>query len=184
MSKPLAGLKILFIVPAKDFKDDEYFQTKAFMEEAGAATAICSNEDGEVTGSGGKTVHAVSLTEPRTSEFAGVVVVGGLGSQKHLWENGLAHKALRMMERDRRPMMGLSQSSVVLAKAGLLKGRKATVPIGPDTLKAFKDCEVKFEKKPLVIDGDYVTTDGSEPPERAAKVLSGLVEDRRKLIKR
>ena len=184
MDAPLSGVKVLFIVAAKDFKDEELNIPKGLLEAAGATCIVASSDEGDAIGTSGNPVPAVPITEPRTTELSGVVVVGGPGAPKALWDNGLAHKVLRMLERDRRPIAAIENGVVVLAKAGLLNKRKATVPVSPETLRALKEGGAHYEKKPIVIDGDIVTVDGSESVERFGRLFRDLLQQKKETSRR
>lgn len=184
MDTPLTGLKVLFIVAGKDFKDEELTVPKGILEAAGATCIVASSDEGDAVGVSGNAVPAVPITEPRTTELAGAIVVGGPGAPKALWDNGLAHKVLRMLERDHRPIAAIENGVVVLAKAGLLDKRKATVPVNSETLRALKEGNAHYEKKPIVIDGDIVTVDGVESVERFARLFRDLLQQKKEAGRR
>lgn len=181
MQKSLDGQKVLFIVAPKNFRDEELFVPKRILEEAGATVILTSPEGGEAVGMQGAKVSTISITEPRTQELSGAVVVGGSGSPLYLWGNGLVQRQLRMLERDKRPIGAICLSVVVLAKAGLLTKKRATVFVTSDSLRALKEGGAIYEKKPVVMDGDVVTADGPESAERFAVVFRGMLEQKKAL---
>lgn len=178
MLKALEGTKVLVILPTTGFNDDELGPVKTTLETAGATLVYASASEGDVTSAGGVTIKVVSITEPRTTELLGAVVIGGLGTIS-LVDNGIVHKALRMIERDRKPIGALSQGVAVLARGGLLKGKRATIFMSPDMLKELKDGGAQYEKKPISMDGDLVTADGAASAERFAIVLRELLTTKR-----
>lgn len=183
MDKPLAGTKLLLVVSSTDFRDEEYQTVRTILEEAGATIVVASNDEGEAKGMAGTAVRAVAITEPRTTEFSGAVVIGGAGAPKALWENGLVHKTLRMLQRDRRPIGALSTAVIALAKAGLLQGKRATMPVSPETLRTFKEAGAHYEKKPVVIDGDIVTGESAEVADRFTRLYRDLVQQKKTLAR-
>jgi protease I len=177
---PLSGAKVLLVLAPKGYREVELKVCRTALEAAGATVLLGTPEGGEATGAAGdETVETIPLTEPRTSELHGAVVLGGPGAQAHLWTNGLLHKVLRMLERDGRPLGAVGLGVVALGKAGLLEKKKATVFMTPDTLKALKDAGAHYERRPVVIDGNLVTCDGAEPVERFATLFRDLVQQKR-----
>ena len=122
--------------------------------------------------------EAVSIVEVRPTEYAGAVVVGGPGSVD-LWENGIAHKFFRMVVHDGKPAGGLSLGVGLLAKAGLLEGKPATIWLTPDALRALKEGGARYEKKPVVIGGGIVTADGPSSAEMFANIFAELLDGSR-----
>ncbi len=175
MNKVLSGQKVLVIIAPRKFRDEELFVPKAAIEAAGGTVIIASTDEGEATGMLGGSVYAVPVHEVRATEVAGAIVVGGAGSPEHLWGNGLVHKTIRMVAHDGKPVGAICLSAVVLAKAGLLEGKRATTFVTADTLKALKEGGAKYEKKPVVIDGMIVTADGPESAERFATIFIDLL---------
>lgn len=171
MAKPLEGLKVLFIVAPKKFRDEELLAPKAAVEAAGGTAVLASTEEGEAEGMLGAKVSVVAVHEVRPTEMAGAVVVGGAGAPGHLWDHGLVHKTLRMIAHDNKPVGALCLSTAVLAKAGLLEGKKATVFVTPDSLKVLKEAGAKYEKRPVVVDGLVVTADGPSSAEAFGSIF-------------
>lgn len=179
MAKPLEGLKVLFVVAPRNFRDEELALPREAVERAGATAVVASIDEGEAEGMLGARVRTVPIHEVRATEVAGAVVVGGSGSPEHLWDNGLVHKALRMIAHDGKPVGALCLSSAVLAKAGLLEGKKATVFVTADSLKALKDGGAKYERRPVVVDGRIVTADGPASSEAFGSVFVQLLTEAR-----
>ncbi len=176
MPPTLKGLKILFVVAPTGFHEQELATSRRILEEAGAVAVLATTAGNEAVSSDGTAVETVPITEPRTQEMAGAVVIGGTGASEHLWENGLVQKAVRMIERDGKPVGALSQGVVVLARAGMLQGKAATTWVSADTLKALKDGGARYEKKPLVIAGSILTADGPASAERFGVLLRDMID--------
>ncbi len=178
MPQNLKGLKVLFFVAPKGFQDEELEKPRRVLEAAGAEVVVASTSAGPVSGLGGAAQEAVSIVEVRPTEYAGAVVVGGPGSVE-IWENGIAHKFFRMVVHDGKPAGGLSLGVGLLAKAGLLEGKPATIWLTPDALRALKDGGARYEKKPVVIGGGIVTADGPSSAEMFANIFAELLDGSR-----
>jgi len=174
----LKGLKVLFLVAPTGFQDEELEKPRRILEAAGAEVVVASTTGGPVTGQGGTTVEALSIVEARPTEYAGAVVVGGPGALA-VADNGIAHKFFRMSAHDGKPVGGLSLGVVLLAKAGLLEGKAATVWLTPDALRALKDGGARYEKKPVVVAGGVVTADGPASAESFGNIFAELLDGSR-----
>jgi protease I len=70
----------------------------------------------------------------------------------------------------------------ILAKAGLLKGKKATVWVGPDaeyakdTSEVLGDFGAEYVGKGCVVDGKVVTADGPATAKEMAQEIVKLLE--------
>lgn len=178
MTQNLKGLKVLFLVAQKGFQDEELAKPRRILEAAGAEVVVASAVSGPATGHGGSAVEAISIVEARPTDYAGAVVVGGPGIGE-LWENGIAHKFFRMTTLDGKPIGAISLGVGLLAKAGLLEGKPATIWVTPDGLRALKNGGARFEKKPVVVAGGVVTADGPASAESFGSIFAELLDGSR-----
>jgi protease I len=178
VTQNLKGLKVLFLVAAKGFQDEELEKPRRILEAAGAEVVVASVSAGPVSGQGGLALHAISIVEARPTDFAGAVAVGGVGSVD-LWGNGIAHKFFRMASNDGKPIGALSLGVGLLAKAGLLEGKAATIWLTPDALRVLKDGGARYEKKPVVIAAGIVTADGPASAESFGNIFAELLDGSR-----
>lgn len=178
MTQNLKGLKVLFLVAPKGFQDEELEKPRRILEAAGAEVVVASASAGPVSGQGGAALDAMSIVEARPTDFAGAVAVGGVGSVD-LWENGIAHKFFRMAAHDGKPIGALSLGVGLLAKAGLLEGKAATIWLTSDALRALKDGGARYEKKPVVIAAGIVTADGPASAESFGNIFAELLDGSR-----
>lgn len=175
MPQTLKGLKVLILVAPRGFQDEELERTRKVFEESGAEVVVASTVAGTATGSSGASVEAAGITEFRPNDFAAAVAVGGPGASD-ISDNGIAQRFFRMANLDGRPVGGLSLGVVLLAKAGILEGRSATVWMTPDSLKALKDGGARYEKKPVVVTGTVATADGPSSAVSFANIFVELLE--------
>jgi len=65
----------------------------------------------------------------------------------------------------------------ILAKAGVLTGKKATGWDGDNELAAiFKEHDVTYEKKPVVVDGKFVTATGPSAAHEFGQTILDLLK--------
>ncbi len=123
----LQGQRVLLVVAPAGFCDEELADAKAALEAHGAAVEVASTTTAPARGEGGAEVTpdlAVSAADPH--RYAAIAIVGGEGAAAHLWEHGALHALLRLAHADGKPIGALSHASPVLARAGLLRGVRAT----------------------------------------------------------
>lgn len=178
MAQPAAGKSVLFVVAPEGFRDEELLEPKRVLEAAGARTAVASTRPGVATGMLGAKVEAqAAVKDARPEEWDAVVVVGGAGSPKHLWEHAPLHALLRDRAKAGKVVAGICLSGAVLAKAGVLQGKKATCWPDPAAVAALGAGGAAYAKTGVVADGMVVTADG--PPsarafgEAIAKAMGG-----------
>lgn len=88
---------------------------------------MASTEAGECSGSRGGSVDAErALEQVRTAQHAAVVFVGG-GGAKLLYDDPEAHRIAREARELRIPLGAICLAPVILARAGVLRGVRATV---------------------------------------------------------
>ncbi len=119
--------KLLMIVPPERFRDEELFQTKEELDEAGHETVLASTKLGICTGSrGGSFYSSIVIGQINPDDFDGVIFVGGGGS-KLLFSDEVAIHIAQRMHSQGKLVAAICLAPVILANAGVLAGKKATV---------------------------------------------------------
>ncbi len=167
-------MNVLFVLAQKDFRDEEYIKPREAVEIAGAKVSVASPQGGRCSGMLGQIVDADHrIDEVNAEDYDAVVVVGGAGSKKQLWNNNNLHHILQAANEMGRIIAGICLSSVVLAKAGILEGRKATVFKTPEALEELRNFGADYVGGDIVADGNIITASG---PEAAVKFGDKIVE--------
>jgi protease I len=147
--------KILMIIPPERFRDEELFQTRDELETAGYKIIVASTHRGTCPGSrGGQAVAELTLDEVKIEEYEAVVFVGGGGS-KLLFDNPMAQTIARKICEKGKVVAAICLAPVILAKAGLLENKKATVA-GTEA-KILESHGATYTGPGVTVDGNIVT---------------------------
>jgi len=165
---------VLMIIPPERFRDEELFITKEELENAGNRVSIASTKKGVILGSrGGKIKVELLLADTNTKEFEAVVFVGGGGS-KLLFDNIDALKIAKGMYQDKKIVSAICLAPVILANAGILKGKKATVS-GTES-KTIEVKGAKYTEPGVTIDGLIVTANAPRASRRFGQAIVELLK--------
>jgi protease I len=144
--------RVLMVVAPERFRDEELFVTQEELKRRGHTTTVASTRRGKCQGSRGGTVMAtVTLSGVHVRAYEAIVFVGGGGS-KVLFNDADALRLAREADEQGRITAAICLAPVILANAGVLKGKKATVAGTQAKL---------IEAKGAVYTGPGVTVDGS-----------------------
>ncbi len=166
--------KILFIVAQKDFRDEELIKPKKILDDAGYATRIASiTTDFAYGAMGAKVKPDLAVKDAKAGDYEYVVVVGGSGAPK------LADypEVLELLV-DAKKVAAICAGPTVLARAGVLDGKNATVYKSQELLDALKQRGAIFLDKSVVVDGTTVTANGPGAAEEFGKKLLEVLEKR------
>jgi protease I len=178
MSENLFGKKILMIIAFRDFRDQEYFVPKKVFEESKIEVKTASDKKGTAIGADGGDVKVDYLVSEASAEgFDAIVFVGGPGAIEHLDNEGSYRLAKETVEKGK-VLGAICISPLILAKAGVLNGKKATVwtDFTKSQAKILKENGAIFEGKEVVVDGKIVTGNGPEAAEKFAKEIVNLLK--------
>jgi len=164
------------MVPAfRNFQDEEYFITKKILEDAGVGVLTASNQMGRAVGVfGGEAPVDILVENLRPADFDAVIFIGGGGSMEYL-NNEKSYKVARDTVSENKILAAICISPVILAKAGVLKGKKATVwcsPFERFPIEALERGGAIYKEEPVVSDGKIITADG---PEAAAEFGRAII---------
>lgn len=173
--------KVVIIMASSKFRDEEYFVPKEIFEKAGIEVKTASNKEGQAIGvNGGEVNIDFNLKNLNVRDFEAVVFVGGPGALKYL-DNKDSYKIINETLEKQKLLASICISPVILARAGVLVGKRATVwssPFDKSAVKILKENGAIYEDSPVVIDGDIITADGpSSAGEFAGAIVNKLRGD-------
>ncbi|MFH1055695.1 MAG: DJ-1/PfpI family protein [Candidatus Altiarchaeota archaeon] len=170
-------MKVLFVVAQKDFRDEEYLTPKGILERAHVAVRTASPDGGVCEGMLGAKVKAdMKISDANYRDYDAIVVVGGAGSPKYLWGDSRLQSILKSAYDDGKVVAGICLSGAVLAKAGVLEGKRATVFETPETLKALREGGAEYVGGDLVVDGKVITASGPQAVDRFGQNILNMLE--------
>jgi len=162
---------ILMWIAQEGFRDEELFIPRSIFEEKGYTVNVVSHEAGTAWSKFGKTIEVIGIDEIKLEDYDAFLLVGGPGSFEYTDDEKL-HQYLRDARKIK--LIGaICHAPNILARAGLLKGKKATVWGDPDI---FEKEEVLFEDKPVVRDGNMITANGPDAALDWAKEIVNYFE--------
>lgn len=166
--------KALLIIPPERFNEDELFKPKEALETAGIEVTIASTKTGEITGDyQGKANAEVIFSDVAAREYSVVAVIGGSGTNDHLWGNQALQDYLKQAHEDKVLVTGICAGAVTVAKTGLLSGRTATCYPVDVQVNELKANHVEYVAQHVIAHTDIITGDG---PDGAKEFGESLVK--------
>jgi protease I len=166
--------KIIFIIAKKDFKDEEYFVPKEILEEAGFLVETVANEKGVANGvDGGETNIDSTLENLDLKSAIALILIGGGGAQIYL-DNEILHNLIRKAAVEKMVIGAICIAPAILAKAGILKDRKATVwtsPLDKKFARILEENGTEYVNQMVAVDGNIITANGPEAAELFAQTI-------------
>jgi protease I len=174
----LKGKKIAVVIAFRGFKDQEYFIPVDILEKTGAQIKTVSSQKGKAIGEDGGEVQVhflVGETDP--AEFDAVVFIGGPGMSDNLDNRDFQRLGTKAAESGK--ILGaICVAPALLAKAGILKGKKATVwsaPLDKTAVRILEENGAEFSDSDVVVDNNIITASGPYAAEEFGKRLVELL---------
>lgn len=168
--------KVLMIIAPERFRDEELFVTKEELEKDGHETIIASIVKGICPGSrGGFATATLTLNEVKASDYDAVVFVGGGGS-KIYYANEEALRIAKEMHKKKAVVAAICLAPVILANAGILKGKNATVA-GTEA-KTIESKGAKYTEPGVTVDGNIVTGNAPKSSRLFGQKINELLKAR------
>ena len=172
-------MKIAIIIAFKDFRDEEYFVPQEIFDKAGAEVKVASNKLGKAQGiEGGEVNVDIKLSDLNVPEFDAIVFIGGSGAPKNL-DNQNSYRIAKDAIAQNKLLCAICISPAILAKAGALNGKKATVwtsALNKDAQKVLEENGAIYQKDSIVQDGKIITADGPGAAKEFAEKIIDLLK--------
>ena len=172
--------KIAIIIAFKDFRDEEYFETKRILENSGLKTKTFSNEKGIAIGKfGGEVNIDETIDNLDINQFDAFVFIGGPGAIP-LLDNSVSYNIIKKGFDDKKLIAAICIAPVILAKSGILKDKQATVwssNMDKSGIKILKENNAIFKDNPVVCDKNIVTANGPEAISEFSKRIIDKIKE-------
>lgn len=171
--KPLAGLRIGFVIAHDNFWHDDY-QMHTIFEKKGALASIISSKTGDAVPQsiGTDRLRAVqtdlAIDQAKASEFDALVVCGGRGRDEFLHESS-ASVSLRNLVREVLAsggfVMGIGDGVLVLGAMGAIQGKEVTTHLRNKeeiekyggSIRPYQDKDGQVRPQKVVRSGNVIT---------------------------
>ena len=152
--------KVLFIIAQDKFRDEELLEPKMEVENAGHEAVVASITAGECKGMLDATVTAdLAVKDVNVDDYDVIVVVGGQGALDLLNYPEVLDIIKQAKIKDKN-LAAICIAPMILAEAGVLQGKKATVYQTPNSMAALDEGGAEMISQDIVVDGKLVTASG------------------------
>lgn len=170
--------KILMVISLKDFRDEEYFIPKEILEDSGFTVETTSLQKGIALGVAGNEVNIdMPIEEIQITEYEAIVFCGGSGMAEQLDNKALQNLALDF-NKNNKLVTAICIAPIILAKAGLLKEKEATVwssGLNKEYINLLQESGAIYKNESVVVSKQIITANGPEAAkefgEKIAQVL-------------
>jgi protease I len=159
----VGGRHVVIVIAPERFRDEELDVPRRALERAGHHVTIASTRIGEATGMLGARVQVgATIGAIRADTCDALVLAGGAGAPAHLWDSEPLKALVTAVHAAGRPIGAICLSPPVLARAGILAGKRATCYPTERALLELKRGGATCVDDPVVCDGTIVTANAPE----------------------
>lgn len=168
---------ILFVIAREGFRDEEYFIPREVLAAAGHTVVTASNEKtGAVAiGSHGGEAHIdAHVADVKADAFDAVAFAGGPGAVENL-DNEESYRLIRETVAAHKLLGAICIAPTILAKAGVLRGKKATVwtsPTDKDPIAILESNGAMYTDAPVVEDDNIITANSPKAAHAFGEALA------------
>jgi len=163
----------LIIIAQHGYQDRELDGTRKGLLEADFEVTICSKDVGPCTGKlGGHEDATVAMRDVDVSQFDRFAFIGGPGARE-LKDDVEAQELARRIHSSGKIYGAICIAPTILAAAGVLKGKNATVWNKDDEPGKFLELHgAVFTNEDVTVDGNLVTANGPDAAEAFGRALA------------
>ncbi len=169
--------KIAIIIGPIGFQDTEFNTPYQYFIKQGAKVDVYSTKRGIAKGTNGLEFNVEHiLDELEVAVYDAIVFVGGPGTKTIRTDNNSSFIA-KSAVKENKILAAICLSPTILAKAGVLKGKKATVWLGIDpefdmrTSVYIEKQGAKYTGLDVTIDGNIITANGPQAAQKYAEAI-------------
>lgn len=151
---------VLYILPEKAVDHTEFTESKKLLEDNGIKVTLASTKVGEISDDKNeKFKSTVLIKNVDVKDYELIAVMGGNG-MKLIENNEDVMKLLQEANKEGKYIGAICYGPVLLAKAGILEGKTATVYPNPRNNKKLEDGGATVTLDKMVVEGNIFTAQG------------------------
>ena len=178
---PIIGDKgvVLLVVTPRGFNDDEYSYVRRTLRSAGYTVLIASISRETAVGDYGliQVEPDLSLTDVDGASYDAIIFVGGRGALAYADDAGMWRVAQEALDRGR-VVAAATTAPVILARAGVLEGKAATVYDPATNCPALEANGATCTEERVERDGQIVTSRSEQAIQELVQIVVGILEER------
>ena len=170
----IAGRKVALVVAPVGFRDEEYLEPRQVLVQAGAVVHTASSAPGTAKGKLGATAKVdLTLDALAVKDYQAVLFIGGPGAADYFTDARALRLAAEAVAAGK-VVGAICIAPGILARAGLLKGRKATCFSSEEA--TLKKAGATCTGRDVEVDGRLVTATGPAAAKRFGEAVAKLLE--------
>jgi protease I len=138
----------------EQFQDHEFNVPYTLLTKKGYTVNVAGLKPGVAVGAFGLKVTPTcvldSLTNADLDRYDAVVIPGGPGSTKYLWNNQRLQEVVKYFHEHKKVVAAICYACIVPVQAGILTGKRATVFPTTESKAVFKQHDVTFVDQGVV----------------------------------
>lgn len=170
--------KVLLVISPLDFSDEIATTFQRLLEESGYKVVTASTMAGTARGAKGTTLPVeVVLKDIIPIEYPGAFLVGGPGFISYFSGYRVLRSKIMEMNEEGKLLAGVGESLLLLARVGLLKGRRVADPADKEVAAALRVAGAILNGEKIIVDGNILSASNDAPPrDLAGRFLACLLE--------
>jgi protease I len=173
-AKDLSTRKVLMVIAPRDFHDEELSTPKELFELKGVKVTVAAATSEAASGMYGAEIRPdIQLKDARAGDYDAIVFIGGNGADVYFNDADALGLAIEAQKQDK-VVGAICIAPVILAKAGILEGKKATV--SPFSAKDLKDAGATYTGENVQVDGKIITGKGPGAAEEFGRAILGALQ--------
>lgn len=157
--------KVLMVIALNNFKDVEYFEPKEILQNNDIGVVTVSSQLAVAKGSDGRlanvdlAVDYFLADKARIADYDAVIFIGG-GGMAELVKDTQFIQLAQAFDELHKIVAAICVAPVLLAYAGILKNKNATVYADQENIDALVNNGAEYDGGELVVDDNIVTASG------------------------
>ncbi len=162
------GDKIIVIIAEKGFLGEGCINQIEEFKKAGLEVTVASTIKGDCKGMFGTVIKSdILIGDVTSSDYQALSIGGG----RSLWNIEALNKLVKEFNDAKKPVGAICMAPVILARNGLLKGKRATVFRSSQAIEELKTAGANYIDYPVMRDDNIITANASTAATDYARTL-------------
>ena len=171
-------IRAAVVLASNNFQDFEYSEVHRVLTENKIKITVVSSKKNLIKGTFGQEVNIEHLVNDiNVDDFSAVIFIGGSGALEYLNNQSALKLAVQAVAKNK-ILAAICIAPEILAQAGVLKGKRATVWSSAEnrsSIEVLKQKMADYVEATVVVDGRIITANGPMATKKFAEKIVELL---------
>jgi putative intracellular protease/amidase len=165
-------MKVIVVVAQEKFNNTEFSTVVSNLKKNDIPFEVASTSKSRASGYGSfSIVPDLCIQDLIVSDYDCLIIVGGSGCKRHLWNNTVLHEKIRTAHENNKLLAAICLAPICLIRSKIVDGSFITAYKTNETLRIIQESGNIYRESEVYISGNIITGNGPKASQKFCEAI-------------